>query len=81
VVERLRAAGFRAEATDATHDTLGARVRRGKLEKIPYVLVVGDSDVDADTVGVNARGAERPERDVPVTALIERMRAEVDART
>ncbi len=81
LVERLRVAGFRAEATDATHDTLGARVRRGKLEKIPYVLVVGDSDVDADTVGVNARGAERPERDVPVAALIERMRAEVDART
>jgi threonyl-tRNA synthetase len=81
VVERLRATGFRAEATDATHDTLGARVRRGKLEKIPYVLVVGDSDVEADTVGVNARGAERPERDVPVAALIERMRAEVDART
>ncbi|MGH8973741.1 MAG: threonine--tRNA ligase [Acidimicrobiia bacterium] len=81
VVERLRAAGFRAESTDATHDTLGARVRRGKLEKIPYVLVVGDADVEADTVGVNARGAERPERDVPVAALIQRLRAEVDAKT
>jgi threonyl-tRNA synthetase len=80
VVERLRAAGFRAESTDATHDTLGARVRRGKVEKIPYVLVVGDTDVEADTVGVNARGAERPERDVPVSTLIERVRAEVDER-
>ncbi|MGH9035583.1 MAG: threonine--tRNA ligase, partial [Acidimicrobiia bacterium] len=78
VVGRLRAAGFRAEATDATHDTLGARVRRGKVEKIPYLLVVGDADVEADTVGVNARGAERPERDVPVATLIDRMRAEVD---
>jgi threonyl-tRNA synthetase len=81
VVERLAAAGFRAESTDATHDTLGSRVRRGKLEKIPYVLVVGDADVEADTVGVNARGTERPERDVPVAALIQRLRAEVDART
>jgi threonyl-tRNA synthetase len=81
VVERLRAAGIRAESTDATHDTLGARVRRGKVEKIPYVLVVGDTDVEADTVGVNARGAERPERDVPVPGLIDRLRAEVDARS
>jgi threonyl-tRNA synthetase len=80
VVERLRAAGFRAAATDATHDTLGARVRRGKVEKIPYVLVVGDTDVEADTVGVNARGAERPERDVPVATLIDRIRAKVDER-
>jgi threonyl-tRNA synthetase len=81
VVERLRAAGFRAESTDATHDTLGARVRRGKVEKVPYVLVVGDTDVEADTVGVNARGAERPERDVPVATLIDRIRAEVDERS
>ncbi|MGH9268226.1 MAG: His/Gly/Thr/Pro-type tRNA ligase C-terminal domain-containing protein, partial [Acidimicrobiales bacterium] len=81
VVGGLRAAGLRADLTDATHDTLGARVRRGKLEKIPYVLVVGDADVEADTVGVNARGTERPERDVPVSALVERMRAEIEART
>ena len=80
VVQRLRAGGFRAELTDATHDTLGARVRRGKMEKIPYVLVVGDADVEADTVGVNARGAERPERDVPLADLIGRLRSEVDTR-
>ncbi|MDQ3945974.1 MAG: threonine--tRNA ligase [Actinomycetota bacterium] len=80
VVERLRAAGVRAESTDATHDTLGARVRRGKVEKIPYVLVVGDADVEADTVGVNTRGAERPERDVPVADLIERIRADIAHR-
>jgi threonyl-tRNA synthetase len=80
VSERLSGAGFRAEVTDATHDTLGNRVRKGKVEKIPYLLVVGDSDVEADTVGVNARGAERPVRDVPVAGLIDRLQAEVDER-
>ena len=40
------------------------RVRRAKLEKLPYVLVVGDDDVAAGTVGVNARGSETPERGV-----------------
>ena len=80
-MERLRAAGLRAESTDATHDTLGARVRRGKMEKVPYVLVVGDSDVEGDTIGVNARGTDRPERDVPVDEFIERLQREVAARS
>ena len=55
LVDRLRAGGFRAELVDAHADTLGARVRRAKLEKVPYVLVVGDDDVEHGTVGVNAR--------------------------
>ena len=81
VAGRLEAAGIRVELTDATHDTLGARVRKGKLDKIPYVLVVGDADVEGDTVGVNARGTERPERDVSVDEFIERIHREVTARS
>ncbi|HTW08405.1 MAG TPA: threonine--tRNA ligase, partial [Acidimicrobiales bacterium] len=78
VLATLRAAGFRAAAVPAD-EPLGARVRRAKLEKIPYVLVVGDDDVAAGTVGVNTRGSERPERGVPVAALVERLRADVGA--
>jgi threonyl-tRNA synthetase len=81
VADRLRAAGSRVELTDATHDTLGARVRKGKLEKVPYLLVVGDSDVEAQTVGVNMRGADRPERDVPLDEFVARLAAEVAARS
>jgi threonyl-tRNA synthetase len=76
VVDRLEAEGFRADTTPAD-EPLGARIRRAKLEKLPYVLVVGDDDVAAGTCGVNARGAERPERDVRVDDFIERLRAEV----
>jgi threonyl-tRNA synthetase len=75
VVERLRAAGFRVD-TEEADEPLGARIRRAKLEKIPYVLVVGDDDVAAGTVGVNPRGAD-VERGVPVDAFVERVRAEV----
>jgi threonyl-tRNA synthetase len=60
VVGRLRAAGLRVD-TEAADEPLGARIRRAKLEKIPYILVVGDEDVTAGTVGVNPRdgGVER----------------------
>jgi threonyl-tRNA synthetase len=81
VTERLAGAGFRAELTDATHDTLGNRVRKGKIDKIPYLLVVGDSDVEAGTVGVNVRGGERPERDVVLDDFVSRLAAEVAARS
>jgi len=50
------------------------------MQKVPYVLVVGDSDVEQGTVGVNDRVHERPERDVKLEDLIERLRAEVLAR-
>ncbi|HZR15297.1 MAG TPA: threonine--tRNA ligase [Acidimicrobiia bacterium] len=77
VADRLRAEGFRTEMVDAHTDTLGKRVRQAKLEKVPYVLVVGDSDAEQGTVGVNARGSDRPERDVPVDAFVERLAADV----
>ena len=78
VIDNLRRAGFRAETLPAD-EPLGARVRRAKLEKIPYVLVVGDDDVAAGTVGVNIRGSERPERGVALRQLIERLHADVAA--
>jgi len=80
VAARLTAAGFRVEV-DPADEPLNARVRRGKLEKVPYVLVVGDRDAAAGTVGVNARGATRAERDVPVEEFIERLRGEVETRS
>ena len=75
IVARLKAAGLRAEMVEAD-EPLGARIRKGKLEKLPYILVVGDSDVDNDTAGVNPRGGE-VERDVAVNEFIDRISTEV----
>ncbi|MHB8669282.1 MAG: threonine--tRNA ligase [Acidimicrobiales bacterium] len=72
VAARLVDAGFRAEAVEAD-EPLGSRIRRAKLERVPYVLVVGDEDLVAGTVGVNARGSERPERGVTVEAFLGRL--------
>ncbi|MFO1537783.1 MAG: threonine--tRNA ligase [Actinomycetota bacterium] len=70
VAARLRGGGVRVEVHDASADTLGARVRRAKVEKVPYVLVVGDDDVTGGTVGVNRRGEERPERGVSLDEFV-----------
>ena len=78
VVERLKAQGFRAQMVEADNP-LGSRIRKGKLEKLPYILVVGDTDVENDTAGVNPRGGE-VERDVPIAEFIERVAAEIEGR-
>jgi threonyl-tRNA synthetase len=79
LVERLKGEGFRADRVDAD-EPLGGRIRKAKLEKIPHVLVVGDDDVAGSTVGDNPRGGD-VERDVPVDTFLERLRAEIAART
>ena len=75
VVQQLKAAGFRVDI-DYADEPLGKRIRNGKTSKVPYVLVVGDSDVEGGTVGVNPRGGE-VDRDVPVATFIANLRAEV----
>ena len=78
VVERLAAEGFRVDIVDA-NDQLGKRIRTAKLEKLPYVLVVGDDDVAAGTLGVNPRGGE-VERGVALDEFIGRLHAEIDTQ-
>jgi len=54
VVTALMKAGVRVENDDA-NETLGKRIRAAKAEKIPYVLVVGDKEVESKTVTVERR--------------------------
>jgi len=80
VAHDLRSLGIRVEVDPAT-EPLGARIRKAKMLKIPYILVVGDDDVAAGTVGVNRRGSERPDRGVPVAEFTTALLDEVAERT
>ncbi|MCX6521877.1 MAG: threonine--tRNA ligase [Actinobacteria bacterium] len=75
VVAKLKAAGLRVDLIDSS-DQLGKRIRAAKLDKIPYVLVVGDDDVANTTLGVNPRGGE-VERNVPLDEFVRRVLAEI----
>ena len=78
VAAHLSEAGFRVEVSDA-QEPLGRRIRAAKLQKLPYVLVVGDDDVAHGTVGVNARGGDGDERGVLLGDFANRLGDEVDA--
>ena len=68
--------GARVDANDG----LGKRIRAAKLEKLPYVLVVGDDDVENTTVGVNPRGGD-VERDVPLQSFLTTIASEIEQGT
>ncbi len=79
VEDQLSAAGVRVDRVDA-NDGLGKRIRAAKLEKLPYVLVVGDDDVENTTVGVNPRGGD-VERDVPLQSFLTTIASEIEQGT
>jgi len=79
VAATCRGTGLRVEV-DPANEPLGSRIRRWKLEKVPYVVVVGDDDTAAGTVGVNARGSARPDRGIALEAFVAAVAAEVESK-
>ena len=74
----MRAKGIRVEV-DNRREKIGHKIRDAKLQKVPYILVIGDRDIEGNSAGVNPReGAE--ERGVPIAVFVERVLAEIVAR-
>ncbi len=74
VADRLLAAGFRAEVDDR-NEKLGFKIREAQLEKIPYMLVVGDKEAANGTVAPRSRAGGNIEP-MPLAAFIERLTEE-----
>ena len=74
VCEKLKARGIRVEL-DGRNEKIGYKIREAKLEKMPYVLVVGDAEERDGTVNVNKRGVEEKST-VGVEEFIETVVAE-----
>ena len=55
IAKKLKAAGIRCEV-DSRSETIGYKIRGAQQEKIPYMLIVGDKDVEANVVSVRRRG-------------------------
>ena len=79
VEEALRSEGIRVEA-DYESSTIQKKVRNAELEKVPYILVVGDKEQKAGTVAVRTRGSRKLDFGVKVDTFIKRIKKEIDAR-
>ena len=71
--DELRKAKIRVDVDDRA-EKVGYKIREAKLEKIPYIIVVGDREVDENRVNVNERGVEEKQdmaRDEFISRMIE----------
>ena len=79
IQQSLKKHGFRV-AQDLRNEKISYKIREHSLQKVPYLLVVGDKEKAAGTVAVRARG-NHDLGVMPVSALIERLSTEVSSRT
>jgi threonyl-tRNA synthetase len=78
VVAMLVAQGLRAELDDSD-DTMGAKIRKHQLAKVPYQLIVGDAEAEARTVAIRPRTGDQ-RKGVPVEDFVTELAAEVAGR-
>ena len=77
VTEKLNALGFRAES-DLRNEKIGYKIREAQLQKMPYMLVVGDKEKESGCVAVRTRtGVDLGA--MPLDDFIARLREEVDS--
>jgi len=77
VAGRLREAGFRAQS-DLRNEKISYKIREHSLQKLPYQVVVGDKEKQAETVAVRTRSGEDLGA-MSLAAFVERLRTEASA--
>ena len=75
---QLDALGYRVE-TDLRNEKIGYKIREAQLQKIPYMLVLGDKEVESGTMAVRSR-KEGDLGVMTVDAFVEKLRAEVESK-
>ena len=77
--QNLKKQGFRVHA-DLRNEKITYKIREHSLQKIPYIVVVGDKERDANTVAVRARG-NVDLGGMSIDSLVERLQSEIAAKT
>jgi threonyl-tRNA synthetase len=72
VADQLKAVGVRVDV-DARNEKMNAKIREHALQKVPFLLVVGDKEAEAGKVNVRTRGKEKTE-DMLATEFVEKIR-------
>jgi threonyl-tRNA synthetase len=78
VAENLKKQGFRVQ-TDLRNEKITYKIREHSVQKLPYIVVVGDKERDANTVAVRARG-NVDLGVMPIDDLVKRLKNEVETK-
>jgi threonyl-tRNA synthetase len=75
---RLKRAGVRSEA-DESDNTMRAKIRHHQMQKVPYMLVVGDAEAESKTLSVRRRSGEET-RDVALEDFVVKLVDEIESK-
>ncbi|MFN7150644.1 MAG: His/Gly/Thr/Pro-type tRNA ligase C-terminal domain-containing protein, partial [Microthrixaceae bacterium] len=78
VAAKLRAAGVRVEV-DASDERMQKKIRNAQLQKVPFMMIAGDNDVESGAVSFRYRSGEQ-DNGVPVDEAIARVLKAVESR-
>ncbi len=76
IVQKLKDAGVRVELDDRS-ETLGAKIRDAQKEKVSYMLILGDKEMESKTVSERARSG-KADGPFPIETFIDNIRKEID---
>jgi threonyl-tRNA synthetase len=79
VMKELRAAGLRA-TIDESNETLNYRIRHGEVQKVPYMAVVGQREIEGKQVAVRVRGAGNKQTVMPIAEFVAKVVGENKSR-
>ena len=79
VAAQLREVEVRVEV-DARNEKMNAKIREHAMQKVPFLLVVGDKESEAGKVNVRTRGKERTE-DMPASEFVEKIKSLIAGRS
>jgi len=72
VADQLKSAGVRVHV-DTRNEKMNAKIREHALQKVPFLLVVGDKEAETAKVNVRTRGKEKTE-DMPAAEFVEKIK-------
>ncbi len=79
VADQLRAVGVRVHV-DARNEKMNAKIREHAMQKVPFLLVVGDKEAEAGKVNVRTRGKEKTE-DMPAAEFVEKIKGLIEQKS
>ena len=79
LTEQLEAKGIRVEVDDR-NEKIGYKIREARLSKVPYMLVIGDNEVENKTLSVRERGENGDLGAMSIAEFINRAVEETESR-
>ena len=77
--EELKSEGVRVEI-NKNNETLGKKIREAEMQKIPYLLVIGDKEIEAESVAVRKRG-EGDMGQMKIDKFLDKIKKEISSKS